>query len=161
MDDGTRPTGADRLAVTGRLRELVVQLSLLNHQVAVRSGIRDVDLDCLDLVSRYGPLTAGALARRAGLHPATTTGVIDRLEKGGWIKRERSSSDRRAVQLRFVPERAAEILGLYAPMVASIGEICEDFTGAELEVIASFLARATAAGNDATAVLSERADRSR
>ncbi|THV33436.1 MarR family transcriptional regulator [Glycomyces buryatensis] len=142
--------------VTGRLRELTVQLSLLNHQVAARAGIQDVDLDCLDIVSREGPLTPSALARKAGLHPATTTGVIDRLEKAGWVRRERVPTDRRAVHITFIPDRAGEILGLYAPMATAIGEICQDYSPAELEAIGSFLERATGAGLEATAIVSER-----
>ena len=53
------------------LRALSIQLSLLNHQVSERLGLNDVDLDCLDLVNREGPLSATALAQRASLHPAT------------------------------------------------------------------------------------------
>jgi DNA-binding MarR family transcriptional regulator len=71
------------------LRDLRGQLALLNHQVGGHLELRDVDLDCLDLISRHGPLSPGALARRAGLHPATMTGILDRLERGGWISRDR------------------------------------------------------------------------
>ena len=39
------------------LRALSIQLSLLNHQVSERLGLNDVDLDCLDLISRLGPLS--------------------------------------------------------------------------------------------------------
>ena len=53
------------------LRELSIQLSLLNHQVGVKADLRDVDLDCLDLINCYGPLSPSAIAQRAGLHPAT------------------------------------------------------------------------------------------
>ena len=49
------------------LRVLSIQLSLLNHQVSERLGLNDVDLDCLDLVSRFGPLSPSALAQRASL----------------------------------------------------------------------------------------------
>src|SRR5258705_238961 len=79
------------------LRELSIQLSLLNHQVGARLDIRDVDLDCLDIVARTGPLNPSALARRAGLHPATMTGILDRLERAGWITRDRDPADRRGV----------------------------------------------------------------
>src|SRR5215216_4683948 len=71
------------------LRELSIQLSLLNHQVVAHLGLKDGDLQCLDLINRHGPLSPSALARRAGLHPATITGILDRLERGGWVARER------------------------------------------------------------------------
>jgi len=66
---------------------LSIQLSLLNHQVGARAGLNDADLDCLDLVARHGPLSPSALAQRAALHPATITGILDRLERGGWVAR--------------------------------------------------------------------------
>jgi len=73
-------------AIKESLRELSIQLSLLNHHVSGRLELNDVDLDCLDLISRHGPLSPSALARRAGLHPATITGILDRLERGGWVR---------------------------------------------------------------------------
>src|ERR1017187_4682212 len=78
-------------AIKESLRELSIQLSLLNHHVGARVDLKDVDLDCLDLINRYGPLSPSALARRAGLHPATMTGIIDRLERGGWVARDRGT----------------------------------------------------------------------
>jgi DNA-binding MarR family transcriptional regulator len=64
-------------------------------------------LECLDLIDRYGPLSPSALARRAGLHPATMTGVLDRLERDGWIVRERDPADRRGVLVQPVRSRCA------------------------------------------------------
>ena len=74
------------------LRELSTQLALLNHQVVAHLDLKDGDLNCLDLIARHGPLGPSALARRAGLHPATITGILDRLERGGWAARERAVS---------------------------------------------------------------------
>src|SRR6266567_5997615 len=85
------------MAIKDSLRAMNNQLSLLNHHVGRRVDLKDVDLDCLDLIDRHGPLSPSTLARRAGLHPATMTGVLDRLERGGWIARERDPSDRRGV----------------------------------------------------------------
>src|SRR5271166_5058861 len=100
-------------AIKESLRELSIQLSLLNHHVGARVDLKDVDLDCLDLINRYGPLSPSALARRAGLHPATMTGIIDRLERGGWVARGRDPSDRRGVVVQAARGRGAEILRLY------------------------------------------------
>ena len=72
------------------------QLSLLNHHVSAHIDLNDTDLDCPELINRHGPLSPSALARHAGLHPATITGILDRLQRGGWVVRERDPTDRRA-----------------------------------------------------------------
>ncbi|WP_067702995.1 MarR family winged helix-turn-helix transcriptional regulator [Nocardia jejuensis] len=134
----------------GALRELSNQLSLLNRQVGSRLEMRDVDLDCLDVINRLGPLAPKALAREAGLHPATLTGILDRLQKGGWITRDPDPSDRRATLIRALRERNAELLGLFAGMNSSLDEICTDYDEPALALITDFLRRAGAAGRDAT-----------
>jgi DNA-binding MarR family transcriptional regulator len=132
------------------LRELSIQLSLLNHQVGAHADLKDVDLDCLDLINRHGPLSPSALARRAGIHPATMTGILDRLERGGWITRERDPDDRRAIAVRALRDRNAELFGLYSGMNSSMDRICAEYEESELELLADFLRRTTDAGRTAT-----------
>ena len=148
-DAGRRRRRLNR-AIKESLRELSIQLSLLNHHVGAHLDLKDVDLDCLDLIARHGPLSPSALARRAGLHPATMTGILDRLERGGWVARERDPSDRRAVVVRALRERNAELMRLYSGMNASMDEICAGYGDTELEVLADFLRRTERAGRCAT-----------
>ncbi|MFG2651475.1 MarR family transcriptional regulator [Streptomyces sp. NPDC048436] len=135
--------------IKGALRALSLQLTLLDRQVSARVSLKDVDLDCLDLVNRDGPLTPTALAGRANLHPATLTGILDRLERAGWIARERDPSDRRAVRIRALRDRSGELISLYAGMSSSIDAICADYTEADLALLTDFLTRATTAGHAA------------
>jgi len=135
------------------LRELNIQLALLNHQVVTHLDLNDADLHCLEILNRRGPLSPSALARSAGLHPATITGILDRLERGGWVVRERAATDRRAVTVRPLSDRVAELFGLYAGMNASMDDVCAGYTETELEVIDDFLRRTTRAGEDAASDL--------
>ncbi|MDS0132643.1 MULTISPECIES: MarR family transcriptional regulator [unclassified Amycolatopsis] len=151
-------SGAHRrstVAVKDALRELRNQLALLNHQVSAQLALKDVDLECLELIARHGPLSPSALARRAGLHPATLTGILDRLQKGGWIVRERDpeAADRRSVAVRAVRGRNGELFRLYAGMNTAMDELCAGYSEDELALITGFLRRATAAGQDATGAL--------
>jgi DNA-binding MarR family transcriptional regulator len=150
------PEGADSMrqrrrltaVIKGSLRELNSQLSLLNHQVGAHADLSDADFGCRDLINLHGPLSPSALTRLA--HPATMTGILDRLERGGWIARDRDPSDRRAVVLRALRGRNAELFRLYSGLNNSMDQICAGYTHTELEVIADFLRRSTHAGRQAT-----------
>ena len=147
-----------RRLVTGikdSLRELSIQLSLLNHQVGARLELRDVDFDCYDVVNRYGPLSPGALARRTGLHPATMTGILDRLERGGWVIRERDATDRRAVSVRALRDRTGEVIRLFTGMNGAMDGVCAGYSDEQLELIGDFLRKTAAAGQEATGKLAE------
>jgi DNA-binding MarR family transcriptional regulator len=134
------------------LRGLSIQLSLLNRQVGTHLDLKDVDFHCLDLINRFGPLSPTTLARYAGLHPATMTGILDRLQHAGWIVRERDpeATDRRAVTVRALRERNNELYALLKGMNASMDKIFARYTDDQLDVIADFLQRTTDAGRDAT-----------
>ena len=139
-----RSSGRLNRAIKESLRDLGAQLSLLNHSVGVRLDLKDTDLECLDIIARYGPLSPSALARRAGLHPATMTGILDRLERGGWIDRGRDPADRRGVVVQAARGRGAEILRLYlvdSGMNAALDQICAGYDDEDLQLLAGFLQR--------------------
>ena len=141
--------------VRASLRDVSVQLSLLNNQVRGHLELKGADLECLDLVSREGPLGPSVLARRAGLHPATMTGILARLERGGWIVRERDPADRRAVLIRAERARGAEVLSLYSGMNSAMDQIIGDYDEAQLELLADFLRRTAEAGRAAAQDLAD------
>jgi DNA-binding MarR family transcriptional regulator len=141
-----RDRGQLNHAVRESLRDLSVQMSLLSHRIGGRLDLKGTDLECLDLIDRHGPLSPIALARRAGLHPATISGILDRLERGGWIARERDPSDRRGVLVRPVRSQRAQVLRLASGMNAAVAQICAAYDDDDLELIAGFLRRTADAG---------------
>jgi DNA-binding MarR family transcriptional regulator len=139
------------------LRDVSAQLSRLNHEVGGRVNVRASDLECLDQIGREGPLSPTSLARLTGQHPATLTGILDRLERDGWIARDRDPGDRRGVVVRAERGRGAEILRLFlveSGMSPALDEILARYTEAELAAIADFLHRTAAAGRTAADSLS-------
>ena len=72
-------------------------MQLLSQVSADRIGINATDLNCLNIVALTGHMTAGDLARQTGLSTASITGVLDRLEEGGFVRRVRDPHDRRRV----------------------------------------------------------------
>ena len=59
---GAADRGQRRLkaAVKESMRELSVQLSLLNAQVSAHLKLKEADIDCLDVITRYGPVSPSA-----------------------------------------------------------------------------------------------------
>jgi DNA-binding MarR family transcriptional regulator len=153
--DGTgagRDRGRMNRTIKESLRDLGRQLTLLDHSVGLRLNLKPADLKCLDIISQDGPLSPSILARRAALHPATMTGILDRLERGGWIERDRDPADRRGVVVRAARGRGAEVLRLYlvdSGMSTAIDQICADYAAEDLELLAGFLRRTAEAGRTA------------
>ena len=162
-DPGSAPhRGRLNRAIKESLRDLGAQLSLLNHGVGARLDLKATDLECLDLITRYGPLSPSALARRAGLHPATMTGILDRLDRGGWIDRGRDPSDRRGVVVQAARGRGAEILRLYlvdSGMNTSVDQICGEYEENDLQLVEGFLRRTADAARTAAEKLTASAAR--
>lgn len=113
----------------------------MSQAAAERIGVNTTDLHCLNLLSD-GPMTAGELARRAGITTASVTGVIDRLEAAGYVRRERDDSDRRKVTVTLQVQRAAQdVAPVFRPFVQAWRGAMDDYTDEQLELIATFLSR--------------------
>jgi DNA-binding MarR family transcriptional regulator len=72
------------------------------------------------------------------------TGILDRLERGGWIDRGRDPADRRGVVVQAARGRGAEILRLYlvdSGMNAALDQICAGYDDEDLQLLAGFLQR--------------------
>src|SRR5438309_4257603 len=91
------------------LRRSSAQGVIFGQTVANVAGISSSDLECLDFLNLEGRVTAGRLAEMTGLTTGAITGVVDRLEKAGLVRRERDESDRRKVYIAIVPENVAKV----------------------------------------------------
>jgi len=144
-------TTPDRAATTAALLEalrVTTGLSVLFSQaVADRVGIGAADLESLDVLIREGPMSAGRLAEVTGLTTGAITGLVDRLERHGFARREPDPADRRRVIVRALPERAEADLGpLYAAMAAATEDLLDRYGNDELAVIRDFLERCAVVG---------------
>src|SRR5215469_12794272 len=114
-------------------------MQLLGAAAAERIGINVTDLNCLNILALRGRMTAGELARATGLTTASITGVLDRLEEAGFVRRERDLQDRRRVVVRLDPERGLrDIAPVFLPVVTGWREAAAQYTDEQLEVILGF-----------------------
>jgi DNA-binding MarR family transcriptional regulator len=117
-------------------------MNLVNQAAADRVGINATDLNCLNVLSFSGQMAAGELARATGLTTASITGVVDRLEAAGYVRRERDDRDRRRVVVHLVLDRALrDVAPLFLPMVAEWQQLAAGYTDDELALIVEFYAR--------------------
>lgn len=111
---------------------------------AERLGLNAVDLRYLEVVARMGPLTAGQLAELTGLTTGAITGVVDRLERAGYVLREQDVRDRRRVIVGVVFDRLAEIQQVFASSQRAWAELCSHYSDEQLELVLEFMGRSTA-----------------
>src|SRR5262245_58816371 len=107
-NDVSTPSGHSRAALEAALelalRETSAQTVLFSQAVADHVGLNATDLEALDLLVRHGAMTAGRLAELTGLTTGAVTGLVDRLERRGYVRREAHPSDRRSVVVRPLTE---------------------------------------------------------
>lgn len=145
-----RKSRADLIAALNLTMRDMSGLGVLYSQaVAERLGINATDLECLDHIVTKGPITAGALAEATGLTTGAITGVIDRLERAGFAKREPDASDRRKVLVRALPAVGKRIMPLFEPMERRAGAALAKLSDDELAQFLDFLLQAHAGARDA------------
>ena len=135
------------------MRRSSAQGVLFGQTVANAIGISGSDLDCLDFVNLEGRVTAGWLAEVTGLTSGAITGVVDRLEKAGLVRRERDEVDRRKVFIVVVSENAAKIGRFYVPMQQAMHKLWNTYSDAELQLLLRFAKEGYKAALQATEAL--------
>jgi DNA-binding MarR family transcriptional regulator len=121
------------------LRRAGSVMQLVGAAAADRIGINVTDLNCLNILALSGELTAGELARATGLTTASITGVLDRLEDAGFVRRERDTRDRRRVVVRLDATRGLRDVGLvFAPVVQAWRDAAARYSDEELSLILEF-----------------------
>jgi DNA-binding MarR family transcriptional regulator len=123
-------------------RELGARGILFHQAIANLAGVSVTDLKCLDYVDRVGDVTAGDLARLTGLTTGAITAAIDRLEKAGLARRERSETDRRKVFIRLCQSPTmARIAPFYEALGRESAQMITRYSVRELETIKDFCER--------------------
>ena len=112
---------------------------IFGQSVANAVGVSSSDLECLDFLNIEGRVTAGRLAELTGLTTGAITGLVDRMEKAGLVRRERDEEDRRKVYIAIVPEALGKVAQYYVPLQKAVTKDWEGYTDAELKLLVRFL----------------------
>ncbi|MFJ6729772.1 MarR family winged helix-turn-helix transcriptional regulator [Streptomyces sp. NPDC091281] len=140
MSGNVRSRLLDELSTVSR--RYVAAFALFNQTVADRLGLHPTDLQCLNLLSlEPEPVTTGTVAELTGLTTGSATRLVDRLEKAGYVVRERDAEDRRRVLVAAVPDRVAEVGRTWERLGGDWSPLFDDLDDAELAVIVRHMRR--------------------
>src|SRR5947209_5207515 len=126
-------------ALNREVRGWQADQELFDSVVVKLAGLNRTDWRCLDILGTRGPMTAGQLAEAVRLTTGAITGVLDRLETGGLIRRVRDTQDRRRVIVEITDEVARQAAPVYGPLVADAAAAHAVFNSDELETITRFI----------------------
>lgn len=124
---------------------------LLVHAIAQHLGLSATEFECCDLIRDKGPFTAGELAKLCRISTGGMTGMIDRLEKKGFVERQSDPQDRRRVLVVGKENEAArqKVRRLYDPMQRDFDTILASYSDEEIEFIHKFMRRINKMFHDA------------
>jgi DNA-binding MarR family transcriptional regulator len=81
-------------------RDLATAVISFHEAGARRLGMTAAERKCAGLIAELGETTPKQLAEATGLSTGAITGIVDRLERAGYAKREPNPKDRRSVIIR-------------------------------------------------------------
>jgi DNA-binding MarR family transcriptional regulator len=137
--DDNRRRASVMTDVTSELRGFLAAADAFDEALGEVLDVNGTDLRCLDLLDRLGTMTAGSLATVAGLSTGAVTFLVDRLERGGFVKRRRDLFDRRRVLVEPTAKALDQIRRLHEPLIAAWREATESFSIEELRLVEKFL----------------------
>jgi len=116
---------------------------LSQQEMARRLGLNVTDLTCFAFILEAGEdlLTAGDLAERAHVTTGAVTGILNRLERAGYITRRPDPNDRRRVRVAAQPAAVARVHALYEPYYARLAVLIADYSPAEVAVLTDWFTR--------------------
>jgi DNA-binding MarR family transcriptional regulator len=125
-------------ALLHEARALSGDFDSLSEAVAEQVGLNQTDLLAMDLISRGERVTAGQLAERLHLTSGAITGLIDRLERAGFVRRAADPTDRRRV-LVVSTAKEERISKLYGPLASGLRRQAQRYPEKELALLTDFL----------------------
>jgi len=128
------------MAALGRLREAEDRLSeaSLRYMRLNRTDMRALHFLIVAMHSKT-IVTPGALAAHLRISTASTTKLLDRLERGGHISRSAHPTDRRALAIAITPETHEAAMQTVGKQQARRFYAAARLTTQEREVVARFL----------------------
>jgi DNA-binding MarR family transcriptional regulator len=122
------------------LRDLVRASDEVDHHLARRLDLNPTDYAAMNHLMtgdpKLGPVELGALL---GISSGSATGMVDRLESAGHVRREPHPSDRRRLVVAPTESTTRNVIAVLRPMLNDLDALAGEFTEAEQQVVERYL----------------------
>jgi MarR family transcriptional regulator, organic hydroperoxide resistance regulator len=108
-----------------RLRQIAGVVRRKGRAMLEEYGITPPQFDALVILNWDGEMTIGDLSNRLYLAYSTTTDLVDRLERQGFVVRQRDDTDRRVVRVKVLEKGSNLIEKVVDARRAYLGSILE------------------------------------
>src|ERR671931_2903459 len=124
-------------AIVEKFREMSIETIMFHEAVADVLGLHITDHKCLDLIHRFGAMPAGRLGELTGLTTGTVTGIIDRLEEAGYVRRTNDPKDRRRTIVEPIRNRKLErkLEMIFTPFHEKMYKLFSSYSDSELDFL--------------------------
>jgi predicted transcriptional regulator len=145
---GKRAALLEELA--GELRQLNGLSASFFRAAAARIGVTVTDMQVIENLASTGPMTAGQLADLTGLTTGAITGMLNRLEEAGLVRRERDPEDARRVIVRLAQDtdQMRGIGPIFAFVRKSWEELASQYDDEQIAFLVEFLKRGNAVARE-------------
>jgi len=142
-------TTADRVVL--EIRKFIAAAIFFNTRAAEKVGLGLTDMQMMHMLQLYGPSTPSRLATWTGLSSGGVTVALDRLEKAGFIRRDRNPEDRRSVLIVLLPVRMRKVAAIYEDVEKETRRLLGELPQGDLEAVVRFFEKLLPARPDGDA----------
>ncbi|MBF7017365.1 MarR family winged helix-turn-helix transcriptional regulator [Staphylococcus durrellii] len=129
--------------IASLVRGLGTRIVLYQQHVSEILNVYSHDFTTIDILRETGPITAGELAQKVGLSTGSVTSLIDRLEKRGYLIREKHPKDRRKVIIVPRYEEKKEVQNVFSELNKNMLNLSANYNEKELAIVKRFLNEVT------------------
>ena len=134
----TEHSGAAIDRIILEIRKFIAAAIFFNSQAADKAGIALVDMQIINILQIYGPLTPGRVAAWTGLSSGGVTVALDRLEKAGYVRRMPNPDDRRSLLVTIIPSSMRKFQKMYAQVEMETRERLATLSERDREAVIRF-----------------------
>jgi DNA-binding MarR family transcriptional regulator len=100
------------------LRKIMRAADLHSQKLMKESGLTAPQLLVMQAIEKEGRPSTSTLARHIAVSQATMTRIVDRLERAGLVKREKSKTDKRVIHVGLTDSGRAKLESAPEPLQA-------------------------------------------